>query len=442
LPGHAIDLNVGVVPQGAPIDGLIGEILDILGVGYGPLAPDSTCVIDTRARVAREGPAGMGRPNPTVYFDDFLPTDELLFSLQGRPGIITESHAEPKLSAGASRLFQSIRSHFWARDLPCVTKSYWPQDAPGCLVLTHDVDWLDYSPAHRAVMKGKAVHRYVGLLYGYAVGKRFGPNIDYIIQLETSLGVRSTFLFRNEYPSAQERLPEAIRVCRASGSEIALHAAKKSHKNPTAMVREKSDMEKAAGAPLHGLREHALKFEYDKTWRSVEGAGFAYDMTFGLNEKTGFVGGLCHPYHPVALDGVRHSFLEIPTSLMDWTVVRNGMSYKGLVSLIRQLKDSTASLNGCLCVNFHNTYVDKDLFPGIERAYRLLISECMKAGFWNATAKECAEWWTRRERCLLKASMQDGSLHIEFGDPAVRPKVYWPDGRSELWAPVREVGGR
>jgi len=431
-----------MVSQGTAIDSLIGSTLDILGLVHGPAESHHVCVIDTRTRVASHGSSDLVGPDSTVYFDDFLPISEFLPALQGRPRTIPESHVEPEFSTRASRLFESIRSRFWARRLPCVTKSYWPQDAPACLVLTHDVDWFDYSPAHRAVSQGKSASEFLGLLYRYAVGARFGPNIASTIQLEAGLGAKSTFLFRNEYPSSQEMLPDAIRICHTSGCEVALHAAKKSHKDPGAMVREKADMEKTLGEPVHGLREHALKFEYDKTWKCIEGAGFRYDMTFGLNEKTGFVGGLCHPYHPMSLDVTPHSFVEIPTSLMDWTLVRDGLSYEKMEALILHLRDSVASLSGCLCVNFHNTYVDSDLFPDVERAYRQLVSECMKAGFWNATARECAEWWIRRERSSLKASIDGGSLSVEQGDSGVLPKVYWPDGRIELWGQVQEVGGR
>ncbi len=441
MPNAAVDLKVAVVPQGAPVDGLIGGILDTLGIDHSPPASEAVCVIDTRAREVRDGPSNSSRRPSTVYFDDFLQPARLLLATQGRPEPSHRLHADPEISASARRLFQSICSQFWTRGFPLVAKSFWPHDAVACLVLTHDVDWLSYSPAHRAVSKGKPIPEYLKLLLSHAAGRRFGFNVASTIELEASLGARSTFLFRNEYPGAQEKLSEAIRICLDSGCEVALHAAKKSHKDPLAMIREKSEMEKAIGGPLSGLREHALKFEYDKTWKCIEGAGFAYDMTFGLNEKTGFVGGLCHPYHPVALDGTPYSFLEIPTSLMDWTLLRDGMSYGRIETLIRRLKDSMASLNGCLCVNFHNTYLDKDLFPEIERAYRLLIAECKEKGFWIATARECAEWWAKREGSQLKASIEEGSLNIDSNDPSVPPNVYWPDGRVEQLGQLRQVKG-
>ena len=436
--GEGVELKVGAVPQEATVDGLVKQVLGILGIEYGPPGPGVQCLVDTRARVRRSGAWIPGESAAVVFFDDFFDPAQVLRALQGKPGATSEAHFEPDLSVKAQSFFRAIRDGFWAKGLPMVAKAFWPRDAPGCLVLTHDVDWFDYSPAHRAVSRGKSVPKYVGLLVRHATGRRYGPNIDSIIQLEASLGVRSTFLFRNEYPTSQAKLPGAIRACLDSGCEVALHAARKSHKDPAAMVKEKAEIESSVGGPVYGLREHALKFEHDKTWRCIEKAGFSYDMTFGLNEKTGFVGGLCHPYHPIAPDGTSHSFLEIPTSLMDWTLIRQGMSYGGIQSLIHRLKDTAASLSGCVCVNFHNTYVDKDLFPDIERAYRLLITDCLKSGFWAATAQECAEWWARRERSRLRARVGGGGLGIDF-DPEVPPRVYWPDGRAELWGETPET---
>ena len=442
LTEKAKRLEVGVVPQGAPVDGIVAGILDMLGIAHSPSESNPTCLIDTRARAATADRLGPGENAATVFFDDFLPIDPLLHALQGRPATSSEAHVGPDLSANARALLESICGRFWARGLPFVAKSFWPKDAPGCLVLTHDVDWFDYSPAHKAVRRGKSIPRFAGLLLRYVMGARSGTNIASTIQLEAGFGAKSTFLYRTHYPSGQEKLPAAIRACQDSGCEVALHAAKKSHKNPLAMINEKAEMEKAVGGPVSGLREHALKFEYDKTWNCIEGAKFDYSMTFGLNDKTGFIGGLCHPYHPVTLEGRPHSFWEIPTSFMDWTLVRAGMRYEQIADLVRQLRDSTIRLNGCFCVNFHNTYIDKDLFPDIERAYRLLITECKTSGFWTATAKECAEWWTRRDRSRLEARVEDGSLAVEVSDPDVTPKVYWPDGRTELWGQVSKVEGR
>jgi len=163
----------------------------------------------------------------------------------------------------------------------------------------------------------------------------------------------------------------------------------------------------------------------------VESAGFEYDMTYGDNQGLGFRAGVCHPYHPLKPDGSLYSFLEIPTSYMDWTSLHAGMSSDDIVRVISKLKASVETLSGCLCVNFHNTYVDRELFPQVERAYSFLISECKSAGFWITTAKECASWWRRREKADLDAWYEDGKLRVKSSDPLVRPRVMWPDGRIE-----------
>jgi hypothetical protein len=376
-----------------------------------------------------------------VYIDDFLPVNDTILALQGRPVASDGFYCEPHLSVGSKAFLDSVRHSFFLKGLPFVTKTYWPEDAPGCLVLTHDVDWLSYSPLHKSVVRGRPGSRYLGLLLRYAMGKRFGYNFQSVIKTETEFGVKSTFLFRTHYASHAEKLEGAIRQCRDSGCEVALHAARKSHKSPEAMVLEKSAMEGITGSPVSGIREHSLKFEFDKTWRCIETAGLQYDMTFGGNVTTGFRAGLCHPYRPLSTDGSTYSLLEIPTSFMDWTVIHVGFDYAKIEALLVRLIDSVTSLNGCLCVNFHNTYVDRDLFPDIERAYRVLISQCKAAGFWVATAKECADWWTRREKAALNAHSEDGVLRMDSEDPMVLPKVNWPDGRVELLGQLKYARG-
>jgi hypothetical protein len=430
---EAIGLKVGVAKQEPVIAGLVEGILNQLGVEHTSSDLEKVpCVVDTRDGQKKAGPSPVGRTGATVYIDDFLSMDETILALQGRPVASDGFYKEPHLSLRSRAFLDSIRQSFFSKGLPFVTKICWPQDAPGCLVLTHDVDWFSYSPLHKSVVRSAPGSRYVGLLLRYALGKRFGYNIQSMIKTETESGVKSTFLFRTHYASHAEKLEGAIRQCQDSGCEVALHAARKSHKSPQAMVLEKSTMERIAGSPVSGIREHSLKFEYDKTWKCIEAAGLRYDMTFGENETTGFRAGLCHPYHPLGTDGSTYSMLEIPTSFMDWTAIHAGMSYAKIEVLLTRLIGTMTSLNGCLCVNFHNTYVDRDLFPAIERAYRVLISQSKAAGFWVATAKECADWWTRREKAALNPCLEDGALRLDSEDPLVLPKVYWPDGRVEL----------
>ncbi|MGD0396181.1 MAG: hypothetical protein ABSB26_04640 [Nitrososphaerales archaeon] len=432
MKGEAVGLKVGVAKQEPAIAGLIEGILNQLGVEHTSSDLERVpCVVDARDG-QKEGPNPAARTGATVYIDDFLPVHETMLALQGRPVASNGFYKEPHLSARSRAFLDSIRQSFFSKGLPLVTKIYWPQDAPGCLVLTHDVDWLSYSPLHKSVVRGRPGSRYVWLLLRYATGRRFGYNVQSMIKTESEFSVKSTFLFRTHYASHAEKLEGAIRQCQGSGCEVALHAAKKSHKSPEAMVLEKSTMERITGSPVSGLREHALKFEYDETWKCIEAAGLQYDMTFGENETTGFRAGLCHPYRPLGADGSTYSLLEIPTSFMDWTAIHVGMDYAKIEALLTRLIGTVTSLNGCLCVNFHNTYVDRDLFPGIESAYRGLISQCKAAGFWVATAKECADWWTRREKAALNAFSEDGALKLDLEDPLILPKVYWPDGRVEL----------
>ncbi len=416
--------------HGGPTNTLVSGVLDTLGVEHTFTELEGApVVLDSRAREGEEGPYSRTGAARVVYVDDHLPIEDSISRLQGKAEP-SGSFLEPSVSVGAKSLLDAIRGAFSAGGLPLVTKGYWPDGAPACLVLTHDVDWFTYSPFHRAVARGNPLPRLLALVLRYAGGRRYGYNIDSVIGLEAKLGVRSTFLFRNSYGAVQGMLGKAVAECKGAGCEVALHASKKSYKLPEVMEEEKSVMERVSGMQVAGTREHMLKFDRERTWKCIESAGLTYDMTFGVNEKLGFLAGLCHPYHPMSDEGRAYRFVEIPTSFMDWTAIRSGLGKEELTSVMRKLKDSVLSLNGCLCVNFHNTYIDGELFPEIERAYRLLIEECKASGFWVATAKECAEWWLDRRRVPLDVSFERGELRVSCEDPRLRPVVYPPDGEA------------
>lgn len=432
---------VGLVKQDTRTETVARAILGQLGVEHEVTGTSKTsCVVDTRERERRDGPS----PNQdgVVYLDDFLSMEQVELAMKGHPLGTQDFYSEPLLSAQAHRFFDALKASYAAKGLPLVTKCYWPHNAPGCLVLTHDVDWMTYSPLHKAVMAGKSPGRYLGLASRYVLGRKKSYSIGSLLRLEREYGVKSTFLFRTKYASDFRLLEGAMNECREAGCELALHAAGRSHREPEEMVQERKAMEALTGTRVAGTRQHGLKFVPDLTWTCVEAAGLAYDLTFGENERTGFIAGLCHPYHPLSPSGVPYALLEIPTSFMDWTAVHARLEYSAVVAILKRLTESVVALNGCLCVNFHNTYVDAGLFPAVERAYRFLLDKCVQAGFWTATAEECSSWWKRRERAVLSASWFSGALKAKSSDPLVGIKVHWPDGRTEFLDGEGKAGPR
>ena len=386
-------------------------------------------MVDTRERERLDGPS----PNQgAVYLDDFLSVKEAELALKGRPPANKGFYSEPSLSMRAYRFFEALKASSAAKGVPLVTKCHWPRNAPGCLVLTHDIDWMTYTPLHRAVMAGNSPGRFLGLASRYLLDGKRTYSISSLLKLEREYGVRSTFLFRTKYASDSRLVAGAMSECREAGSELALHAAGRSHRDPQEMAQEKTALERLAGAKVAGTRQHRLKFVPDTTWSCAESAGLAYDLTFGENERTGFIAGLCHPYHPLNPSGEPYALLAIPTSFMDWTALHARLDYQEIVTILNRLIESVTALNGCLCVNFHNTYVDASFFPAVERAYRVLLDQCLRAGYWSATAEECSSWWNRRERAVLSASWSSGALKAETSDPMVGVKIHWPDGRTEI----------
>jgi len=259
----ATNLKIAVSARRPFITGLIETMLDIIGVDQASTPTETVaCVISendsVRGDTRLSGPAA-------IDINKFVDVGLAEQALRGVKKERGEFLSEPWLSAKAMELSDAIKQAFFHVGLPFVTKELWPKGAAGCLVLTHDVDWLSFSPLHKVVAQGKSGAKVLRLGLSYAGGRRYGYNVSSIIQMEAEFGAKSTFLFRTSYTDAQERLVEAIKECKEAGCEIALHAAKGSHKSPEVMSREKSDLELSAGEKILGLRVHGLKFRQDIT---------------------------------------------------------------------------------------------------------------------------------------------------------------------------------
>ena len=75
---------------------------------------------------------------------------------------------------------------------------------------------------------------------------------------------------------------------------------------------ERSDIRKAGGGDASGVRMHWLYFS-DKTYETLDRAGFGYDSTFGFNDAVGFRAGTGQVFRPL---GANH-LVEIPPTIQD-----------------------------------------------------------------------------------------------------------------------------
>jgi peptidoglycan/xylan/chitin deacetylase (PgdA/CDA1 family) len=231
------------------------------------------------------------------------------------------------------------------------------------------------------------------------------------------MGVKSTFLFRTHYDGDQRSLLPNIEVLRGSACEISLHSAALSHRKPGALAREIAAFAEISGARPQGVRHHSLKFKVPDTWTIEASEGLEYDTTFSSLEFFGFKGGVCFPYHP--FNESRIPILELPTSFMDWTALKRNERGERLATILDELLNIVRENHGLLVVNFHNTYLNSETFPDVFAAYVNLIRDIKTAGYWVATASECAKWWNSRTSSKSILRIEDKKVKGETSVPLV-----------------------
>lgn len=402
----ATRLELGFVRTNASMDEVLMEILDHLGMVYREADEG-----DFPLLISSTKPSRASSSKSLIVAEDVLPMDEVLNALSGIKSIEDRDCFDLKINELEDRLLTLIRNCYWAKDLPLVRKWYWPNFSRACLVLTHDVDWLSYSPFHKVVYRKEPLLKFLKLIFKHLFLKKdYGYNIPEIIEVERSKGVRSTFFLKTSYSDA-EKAYKVQQSLKENGFEIGLHGARRSHKELEALKEELKRLQKATRSEIHGIRHHRLKFRPGLTWRLEEDTGLKYDMTFSNNKYFGFKSQLCYPYHPIDMLLMRRlKILEIPTAFMDWTSLYRGQMLDDCISVLNKLMDVVSKYNGCLAVNFHNTYLNKETFREIYETFIWSINAAINKGFWTTTAFECCNWWLVRTNAKLTIEYHEGAI--------------------------------
>lgn len=195
----------------------------------------------------------------------------------------------------------------------------------------------------------------------------------------------------------------ALRTLAERGFEIGLHASYRSYLSAERLQAEKSQVEKAIGRPITGIRQHFLRFEAPETWHAQLEAHFSYDSTLGYNEAPGFRAGIAAPYRPwdQSLEGAM-DLLELPLTVMDGTLFRtlllNGeQAARRTIEHLQIVED----VGGLAVLLWHPNGAAEEHFPGWWPSYREILNYLSGRSVWVATAAEIDTWWRERERQIL-----------------------------------------
>jgi len=436
--------------EGRLDDEVLAEMLEHQGVPFEEISSESTSGFSLRFPITvmshgpADGPAlqqgsfmgrqglsatrtvtGNGSAENVVVADEIVDFEKIAKLLRGERDN-RKDNFDLEVNVAERKLLTCLAERMDDLGLPLVLKSNWPGGAKACCVLTHDVDWLSFSPFHKVVLKGlkNKPSRLPGLVYGGAVrGKNFGWNIPEIIELEKRYGYRSTFLMMTRYTEAKSLLAKSIELMRSSGCEIALHGSESSHLSVEALKAELELFRAEVGRYPKGVRNHILKFKAPYTWEYQAELGLEYDATFGYNRYFGFRGGVCFPYHPFNESG-RLPIIELPTGFMDWTALHRKRDASAFGSYLETARRRVEEFNGLLVVNFHNTYLNGKTFPSILSEYEALLEKVTEEKYWVATAAECAAWWRKRASARLNPRLTESGEILVDGSSGVSAHTF------------------
>jgi hypothetical protein len=349
--------------------------------------------------------------NGIIIADEEILLEEILRRFAGESEAPGELFSHPDINRFELKLLETMKGVFFNQGLVFLKKWFWPDFRRACCVLTHDVDWFYYSPWHRAVFRRRTVPQLVNLAYNSIMRKKnYGNNIPEIVQLEKQKGFRSSFYFLPKYYRSFEDFLLTLELLRAERFETGLHGYY-SHDDFDKLLDQKGTLEKHVGSEVKGIRQHELRFVAPITWECEEKAGFLYDLTFHFNKKFGFRAGTCFPYHPFNLEKrIKLRILEMPTSIIDWTILFRKLSAEKALKIIRETESVVESFNGLLLTCFHNTYINRKTFPEIVEIYTQLLEDVYKKGYWVTTALECCLWWLEREKAHIVAEVKNNKV--------------------------------
>jgi len=352
---------------------------------------------------------------------EFTTIVEMLAGISDKTYLADKLQSVPMNDWG-EKIVEYINNMYFKQGLPFIRKANWPDFAPACAIITHDIDTLNNPPVGQKIEFVK-----------YAVARKvkkqpYNDNIDNIKIIEKNNAVNSSFYFFSNYGKYQTHLKKVLKYLDKK-DEIALHGSQHSFQSSEQLGKEKKALEAISETKIEGIRQHGLNFMVPHTWRYQEKAGFEYDLTHAYNDKFGFRAGTCHPFHPFdSLTKKRFEILELPTSFMDWTALHNGLDYSSTMEKIMELCTVVEKHSGVFVSIFHNMYINEKTYPDITKSFTDMIKYLKERKYWITTASECAKWWRMRENAKLVITTSSNGLTIQ-SDTILPIEIMYPDDK-------------
>ena len=231
------ELSVGVTLGGSVLDEVLLEMLDHQGIIYEQVSDGNATnypavLLSKFSDEAYSKAASVcSNKDNIVIASEVADLNSVLASLSGLQNKPADN-LDLKVNREESKLVKVLQNKFSSLTLPLIRKSYWPNNAKACCILTHDIDWFHYSPFHKTVVYGRPRKRILAtLIRGLLRRANYGWNIPDIVSLHNKYNVKSTFFLQTDYGKDDHFFKSSVGILTEGKFEIALHASHLSHRN-------------------------------------------------------------------------------------------------------------------------------------------------------------------------------------------------------------------
>lgn len=254
------------------------------------------------------------------------------------------------------------------------------------LVLTHDIDYLQYPKRKyfRALLGDIAKRRDLRtaeIRIKYLLGKDPFDKYDWLMDQSEKIGVKSHFYFMastlisplrdTEYYINKSKFKKTVTEIMRRGHEIGFHPGYYSYVDAEVWECEKNALEGAIAQPVKEGRQHYLRIEMPDTLNIWDKNNMEIDSSLGYADKEGFRCGTGDEF-PVFdfLNREQMSLRERPLIVMEGTLCR-GLNYslEQIFSIYKYYIKVGKRYNSQLTLLFHNSSFESISWLGWEKLY-------------------------------------------------------------------------
>jgi hypothetical protein len=340
------------------------------------------------------------------------------------PLVASNRSREPLVSVLARELRRAASAVAGLR--PMRLLSPWPNGHRWAAVLTHDLDvveWWALFPLLRMAELGKKGAWRLTARVAQAARRSIGRDpvsrgVSSLLQLEAHHGIAATWFVICAPPTLRSIVagdstyrpdsPATSRILSAvahAGHEIGLHGSFASGESVEQLEMQRRSLDRLAGRPIVGVRQHFLRMRPGLAQRNMVDAGFEYDATWGFADRNGFRLGVADVVP--AWDAAKSEPLQLDLLPLIW-MDRALSKYAGVEDAERWVEDATELMEQCRAVEgawvglWHPNSIEALGFPGAEPAFVHLLQVLAGDRPYFATARKIVEW--RRFRRSVRAA--------------------------------------